>query len=351
MRPPNSPEPDPSAPLRALGWNSHWTTKLQSTGDTVGTPGRVLRHDGSSVLVATAEGTSRAHLRPSVPPLAVGDWITLDGEVVQRLLERSSLLQRRDPSSGLGQLLAANVDVVGIVCAMDRPVSIGRIERFSAIAWDAGAAPLVILSKTDLLDDTAEIEREIFSSIPGSEIMCTSSSIDRGIDELLAHCRMKTLVLVGESGAGKSTLLNAMAGESTAATGAVRESDGKGRHTTTARYLHLLPGDCCLIDTPGVREVGLFTDVGTVDEGFDDVTSLAALCRFNDCEHSTEPDCAVRNAIDEGSLDHNRFVAWQALRAEAASAMLRADKAAYRKASRAQGKMYRNAMELRKKQR
>lgn len=348
MPPEGSSHPTSSTPPAALGWNLQWEAKVQAIDDPNGVPGRVIRHDGSSVLVSTSAGTSRAHLRPALPALGVGDWVTIHGEVVHELLDRTSLLQRRDPSTDLSQILAANVDVVGIVCALDRPLSIGRIQRFSAIAWDAGAAPLVILSKTDLVDTTSEIEREIYSSIPGSDIVCTSSASDRGIEDLLDRCSGKTLVLVGESGAGKSTLLNAMAGESAAATGAVRDSDGKGRHTTTARCLYQLPGDCCLIDTPGVREVGLVGDVESVDEGFDDVTSLASSCRFSDCAHATEPGCAVLGAIDEGSLGLDRLVAWRALRAEAASATLRADKAAYRKATRAQGKLYRGASNIKK---
>lgn len=349
----STPPPSSSTPPSSLGWNSQWAIKLHAAEDPDGIPGRILRHDGSSVLVATASGAERAHLRPAVPTLAVGDWVTIGGEVVLELLERSSLLQRRDPSTGLGQPIAANVDVVGIVCALDRPVSIGRIERFSTLAWDAGAVPLVILSKTDLVEDTAEIEREIFSAIPGSDVVCVSSTTDRGVDTLLEECKGRTLVLLGESGAGKSTLLNAMAGGamagvSAAATGAVRASDGKGRHTTTARSLHVLPGGCCLIDTPGMREVGLFTDVGTVDAGFDEVSSLADRCRFTDCDHATEPGCAVRRALDDGSLSVDRFRSWKALRAEAASAELRADKAAYRKASRTQGKIYRSAMDVKR---
>lgn len=300
------------------------------------------------MLVADDSGSRHLHLRPSVPPLAVGDWVTSRDSSIGHLLDRVSLLQRKDPGTELGQPIAANIDIVGIVCGLDRPLSIGRIERFSTIAWDSGATPLVVLSKGDLVNNAREIEDEILRSIPGSEVMTVSSTEDSGVDELRRAGEGKTLVLVGESGAGKSTLLNAMAGEHAAATGAVRDGDHKGRHTTTARELHLLDGNCCLIDTPGVREVGIFTDVGTVDDGFSEIADLADTCKFNDCQHESEPGCAVLAAIDDGSLGDERVASWRALRREAASAELRSDRAAYRAASRKQGKMYRGVLDIKR---
>lgn len=275
----------------------------------------------------------------------MGDWVSVDDDVVDALLERSSLLQRRDPTTGLAQPIAANVDIVGIVCGLDRPLSIGRIERFSTLAWDAGATPLVILSKADLAEETESFEAEVFRSIPGTDVLAVSSNHAVGIDELRSLGRGKTLVLVGESGAGKSTLVNALAGTQAAATGAVREGDSKGRHTTTARALHVLEGQCCLIDTPGVREVGLFTDVDTVEESFVDIADLATGCRFGDCAHETEPGCAVLAAIEDETLATERLESWRSLRREAASAELRANRAAYRQETRRLGKMYRNAMD------
>lgn len=246
--------------------------------------------------------------------------------------------------------MAANVDIVGIVCGVDRPISIGRIERFSAQTWDSGAVPLVILSKADLAD-TAPIEDEILAAIPGSDVVSSSSVLTTGIAELLTQCAGKTIVLVGESGAGKSTLLNALAGSAEAKTGEVREGDSKGRHTTSSRELHFLAGNACLIDTPGVREVGVFTDVATIDQGFDDITELALDCRFNDCGHTSEPGCAVVEAIDGGSLASERLASWIALRREAASAELRADRAAFRKESKRITKSHRSAtQEIKRRQ-
>ncbi len=334
----------------ALGWTDRWQAQfelLDRTGPT--SPARVLRHDGASVLIASEGEIRSVHLRPAVPPLAVGDWVTVEGERVDQLIERISLLQRRDPGTGLSQPIAANVDIIGIVCGLDRPISIGRIERFSTLAWDSGAAPLVVLSKADLVDDVTPIESQIYADVPGSDVIAVSASTSHGVAELFERATGKTFVLVGESGAGKSTLVNALAGEDAAATGAVRASDSKGRHTTTSRRLHVLTNGCCLIDTPGVREVGLFTDVETIDVGFDDVTSLAETCRFNDCQHETEPNCAVLKALADGSLSADRLGSWRSLRREAASAELRANQAAYRQETRRLGRMYRGAMDVKRK--
>ena len=346
-----SVSPSPST-LADLGWTDRLAAQhamLESQPDHP--PGRVLRHDGASVVVGLDGGVGRAHLRPAMPPVTVGDWVTLEGEVVRELIPRTSLLQRRDPSTGLSQPLAANIDIVGIVCGIDRPLSLGRIERFSTLAWDAGASPLVILSKSDLVDTTDVLESEIYSTLPGTDVVSVSSVHEVGVANLLTICLGKTLVLVGESGAGKSTLLNAMLGHEVAQMGTVRKGDRKGRHTTTSRELHILGDGCCLIDTPGVREVGIFTDAVTVDEAFGDIAELATQCRFNDCSHNTEPGCAVLEALEGGELAEERVTSWRALRKEAESAELRSDEAAYRKASRSLGKVYRNAQAIKDQRR
>jgi len=353
LRPSPSSTPSPTVPITptALGWTDRWQSQLLLADSTpTASPARVLRHDGASVLVASEGATRSVLLRPATPPLAVGDWITIDGERVDQLIERTSLLQRSHPGTGLSQPIAANVDIIGIVCGVDRPFSVGRIERFSALAWDAGATPLIMLSKSDLVEpaEMSALESQIYSEVPGSDVITVSAALSKGIDELFEQSAGKTIVLIGESGAGKSTLVNAMAGHNAAATGDVRSSDRKGRHTTSSRQLHVLQEGVCLIDTPGVREVGLFTDVDTVDAGFDDVTSLADSCRFNDCQHETEPGCAVLNALADGSLSANRLASWRALRREAASSELRANQAAYRQQTRKLAKLYRGAMDIKR---
>ncbi|MCP3857111.1 MAG: ribosome small subunit-dependent GTPase A [Actinomycetia bacterium] len=314
-----------------------------------GSPGRVLRHDGSAVLVGTQNETKHYALRPSTPPLAVGDWVVVDDQRVVDLLPRASLLQRRDPSTGGSQPIAANIDIVGIVCGLDRPVPPGRIQRFTSLAWDAGASPLVILSKADLVESTVEIEGELLRHDPAADIISVSSETTDGISDLLGRCVNRTLVLVGESGAGKSTLLNALAGRELGATGAVRRGDSKGRHTTTARQLFLLEGNCCLIDTPGVREVGVHTDVDTIDDGFGDIAELAVDCHFRDCGHTNEPGCEVQAAVADGRLDDDRMRGWEQLRKEAAFAEIRDDTAARHRADRRLARIIRNAQDIKRR--
>lgn len=326
--------------LNALGWSDRLAPYLAAHEDAL--PGRVLRHDGSAVLVGTEHDTTHCTLRPSTPPLAVGDWVVVDAvSRVVDLLPRASLLQRRDPSTGGSQPIAANVDVVGIVCGLDRPVSPGRIQRFTSLAWDAGAAPLVILAKADLVESTSVIQADLLQRDPAADVISVSSQTAEGVSTLLDRCANRTLVLVGESGAGKSTLLNALAGRDLSTTGVVRRGDAKGRHTTAARQLFVLAGNCCLIDTPGVREVGVHTEVDTIDDGFGDIAVLAAQCRFGDCGHVGEPDCEVLAAVGTGRLSEERLSAWRRLRREAAWAALRADPAARHRADRQRGRVYR----------
>lgn len=340
-----TPQSFPS--LAALGWSHRWQAALAAYG--AGCPGRVVRHDGSAVLISTEGGTRHFPVRSSAPALAVGDWVVVDDGRVLDLLPRASLLRRRDPSTGGGQLIAANVDVVGIVCGLDRPVVHGRLQRFTSLAWDAGASPLVILSKADLVNSTANIENSLLQQHPGVDIVSVAATTAIGVSDLLGRCAKRTLVLVGESGAGKSTLLNALAGRELGATGKVRRSDAKGRHTTTARQLFALEGDCCLIDTPGMREVGVHADVATVDAGFDDIADLAVGCRFSDCGHANEPGCEVLAAVADGRLSEQRVRAWNQLCREAAWAELRADPAAQRRAGRRLARVIKDAQRAKRR--
>ena len=333
--------------LVALGWSERWeAAAADRPADTE--PARVVRHDGSAVLVAGEAGIESVPLRPALPPLAVGDWLLVGNGSIAAVLPRASLLQRRNPTGGGAQVIAANVDVVGIVCGLDRRVNTGRIQRMVIQVWDAGATPLIVLTKTDLLTDTADAEAIAASAAPGVDVLVISASTGEGIDAVRAAVAGRTVAFVGESGAGKSTLVNTLARSEIALTGAVRDGDAKGRHTTTARELHVLEGDVQLVDTPGIREMGLWTDVNTVDEVFDDVADLAELCKFRDCTHSNEPGCAVQEAVARGDLPAERLDDWEALRREAASAERRADPHARHQAERKFGKITREAQKMKR---
>lgn len=300
--------------LEPFGWTDRWAALLAEIPGA--TPGRVVRHDGSRVLVATPELLALpVRTVPEAP--VVGDWVAISEEAVVAVLERQSLLRRRDSHVDAEQALAANVDVVFIVCGLDRPLRAGRLRRAAALAWDAGATPAVVLTKADLVEGSDDVVAAARDALTGIDVLLTSSRAGTGLDEVLATARDRTVVLLGESGAGKSTLVNALIGDEVAATGAVRQGDSKGRHTTTTRQLHPLPGGGVLLDSPGIRAVGLWVDPEAVDAVFPEIEELAAGCRFGDCAHGGEPGCAVGAALEAGTLAAERFDAWRVMRREA----------------------------------
>ncbi len=314
-------------PLAPYGWSDRWAALL---ADHPGCdPARVVRHDGSGLLLATADGIVAAPLTRRLDPApTVGDWIACDGTEPVAVLERSSLLTRRAAEGDFSQALAANVDLVLLVCGLDRPVKAGRLQRAATLAWDAGATPVVVLTKAQRSQETEAavdaVVPELRESSPGLEVLVTSAKEGMGLEPLRDLARDKTVTMLGESGAGKSSLLNALTGVKSAATGAVRESDSKGRHTTTTRELYVLPTGGVLIDSPGIRSVGLWVDPDAVDATFDDIDALGAECKFANCRHDTEPSCAVRDAVKTGTLLASRLDAWRALHREAEAAALRA---------------------------
>jgi ribosome biogenesis GTPase len=336
--------------LETFGWDDGWADAYRAYSQSAAgegvegpVPGRVVRHDGAGLVVATDEGSVRAMFGPPVsPPPVVGDWVVIDRFANPRAtLPRRSLLRRREAGGEGEQAMAANVDLVLIVCGLDRPVRLGRIQRTLTLANDAGAASLVVLTKADLVgpEVPAVAERTVAEVDPDLEVVTLSARGGWGVGDLLAHIGPRTVALVGESGAGKSTLVNALVSAEVAATGEVRTGDAKGRHTTTSRELHPLAGGGVLIDTPGIREVGIFADPDAVAETFPDVEELAEQCRFNDCAHDSEPGCAVRAAVDEGTVDADRVERWRALEAEAEAAAIRADPEARRRRDRQFGRL------------
>lgn len=287
--------------------------------------GRVRRVDRGECDVHTAAGERRvlsdsARAQSETAP-ATGDWVLIDDQAepaprLVRILPRATAIVRRDPSEEvIEQVLVANVDVVGVVAAVDRPLNLAKIERFLVLAADSGAEPVVVCTKVDLGigDEWAQLPEHLGDIA----VVHTSASTGRGIDAVRALVRGdRTLVLLGESGAGKSTLVNALVGAEVQRTNEVRSGDAKGRHTTTARELVLVPGGGVLIDTPGVRGVGLWDAEAAVERVFADIGDLAEECRFGDCSHRVEPGCAVRAAVDAGRLEPARLERYLRLRDE-----------------------------------
>jgi ribosome biogenesis GTPase len=344
--------------LDAYGWNGRWAALFADAvdglggadgGDVAPVPGRVVQHDGVALLTAFADGVHQVPTPRGLDPLpVVGDWLVVTTEPEEQVavvLPRTSLLRRRDPMAEEEQPLVANQDLVVVVCGLDRPVKDGRITRSVALAWDADATPVVVLTKADTMDDgeVAETVAAVEESTPGVDVVAVSSRTGQGIDGLAAMLADRTSSLLGESGSGKSTLVNALVGEGSALEGAVRSGDKKGRHTTTARTLHLLPGGGVLVDTPGIRAVGLWTDTDSVAATFDDIDELGEGCRFRDCSHDAEPGCAVIAAVEDGTLPAERFESWRQLQREAISSARRASEHEKRKYERRFGRMVKDA--------
>jgi ribosome biogenesis GTPase len=228
-------------------------------------------------------------------------------------MPRSSSLGRRAAEDrSEQQILAANVETVFIVSGMDRDFNIHRIERYLTLAYDSGAVPVVVLNKLDLVDSAAEYVEEVEAVAFGTEVVSTSGLDGTGVEGLRALMpEGSTSVFVGSSGAGKSSLVNRLMGSDLRRTGDVRGGDGKGRHVSVDRMLLTVPGGGCIIDTPGLREVGLTANENGLASSFADITELAVHCRFNDCSHEHEPGCAVRAAIDRGELSEDRLESYR----------------------------------------
>lgn len=286
------------------------------------------RVDRGGVEVAFADDTTLAV--PSHADALVGDWVEVDvratpARVVQ-VHPRSSVLSRASADrTSQEQGLVANVDVVVVVEPALPAPSLGRVERLLVLAWSSGAEPLVVLTKADLHPDGDRLCRDVQHAAPGVPVLAVSALSGHNLDDIRAHLGAgRTFVLLGPSGAGKSTLVNALAGVDLLEVGEVR-GDGRGRHTTTHRQLVALPDGSVLVDTPGLRAVGLVGDADAVDEVFSEVTELAASCRFRDCAHEYEPDCAVTLAVAEGVLPQRRLASWRKMQREVAYQQRRGD--------------------------
>jgi ribosome biogenesis GTPase / thiamine phosphate phosphatase len=314
-----------------LGWNVERKVQLElltsGDGDAALVAARVaVEHRGAYGLlgcdVDAARPAGRLRQDGDVWP-AVGDWVAVarapgggDG-VIHHVLPRASVLERKRPGANQAQVVAANVDVVFAVTTAERPPNLRRVERTLALIAAGGARPAVILNKVDLARDAAADLHVLTAVSGGAPCLATSAATGAGIDALRALLPPgATGAMLGPSGAGKSSLVNALLGADRLATGVVRLTDAKGRHTTTRRELLELPGGGCLIDTPGMRELGLWDAGEGIDRAFGEVAELAAACRYRDCQHRGEPGCAVAAALDSGALDAARFASFDKLRRE-----------------------------------
>ncbi len=322
----SSPRTSASHALAPYGWDENWEAEFAPYAAQGLLPGRVLRVDRGQCDLATPRGIVRADTEFVVPrdPLKVvctGDWAAVDPDgdprYVRTLLPRRTAFARSTSSKrSEGQILAANVDHAIITVSLAVELDLGRVERFLALAWESGAQPLVVLSKADLVPDPVGLSylvQDVETVAPGVQVLPVSSATGEGLDVLAAVVAGGTSVLLGASGAGKSTLANTLLGEDVMTVQAARDVDGKGRHTTTTRNLLLLPGGGVLIDTPGLRGVGLWDAETGVGQVFSEIESLAADCRFHDCAHEAEPGCAVTAAVEDGSLPVRRLESYRKL--------------------------------------
>ncbi|MEO7406007.1 MAG: ribosome small subunit-dependent GTPase A [Vicinamibacterales bacterium] len=318
--------------LAELGWNQRFAASFKEHASQGRVPGRVvLEHthiyrvgtEGGEVLArVSGRLRHRAETRPDYP--AVGDWVVIspaqDGDTrIHTILPRFSRFSRRAAGDTTEeQIVAANIDVVFLVGGLDGDFNPRRLERYLVVAWESGATPVIVLNKADLIDDPERHVQEVRVSAPGVDVHAVSARDPLSLDALRAHLGSgRTAALLGSSGVGKSTIVNRLVGHELLRTRDVRESDSRGRHTSTNRQLVVLENEQgILIDTPGMRELQLWDTGDSGGDAFADITELSAGCRFRDCRHMQEPGCAVRASVKRGELPADRFENYRKLALE-----------------------------------
>jgi ribosome biogenesis GTPase len=319
--------------LHDLGWDDRFQAHLDTLATPDLIPGRVASEQRGHYLLFAESGPLNAHVagklryaahdREDLP--AVGDWVAFrptdpGAGVIQAILPRRSVFARKAAGTALAeQIVAANLDRVFLVMALNHDFNLRRLERYLVLAWESGAEPVVLLTKADLCDALDERLAQVEAIAGIAPILVTSSLTGAGLDPVRAMIPPgHTAGLLGSSGAGKSTLINRLLGSEHLTTGTIREEDGRGRHTTTWRELFPMPGGGLVLDTPGMRELALWDGAQGLESAFAEVEALAASCRFRDCAHGSEPGCAVRQALMEGALTPERFGSYQKLQRELA---------------------------------
>ena len=314
---------DISSQLVFLGWDSYFDERFKATAREGEVPARVVADFGAEYLVHDGTSPRRAAGRRADP--AVGDWVRLENDLITGIVQRRTAFSRRAAGAETReQVLAANVDLAMVVAAAT-DVNARRIERYLTIAWQSGAMPLVLLTKADVAGSRERLREELEAVSMGTPVIVTSSVTGEGIAEITRGLLpARTGVLLGPSGAGKSSLINRIVGSDIMRTRTIHRS-GEGRHMTSHRQLVQLPGGGMIIDTPGLREVQLWEGEDALGGLFEDIEQTSLQCRFPDCAHLSEPGCAVKAALDAGSLDAGRLHSYRKLQRELRAAAARSD--------------------------
>ena len=344
------------AKLTEYGWDDAFDTQFAAFAERDLTPARVVRQfrDLSALVTIRGEvsgevsGRFRHAARGPADYPAVGDWAAASlfaggNAIIEALLPRRSAFTRKAAGEAVeAQVVAANVDTVFLVSGLDGDFNLRRIERYVTAAWSSGAEPVIVLNKADLRPDLDEVIAETAGVAPGVPIVAAAARDERGLEGLAPYLRPgKTIAFLGSSGVGKSTMINRLLGEERFLTADVSDAAaGRGRHTTTGRELVRLPGGALLIDTPGLRELGLWADDDGIDRTFDEIDRLAARCRFPDCSHEQEPGCAVRAAVEAGDIEVRRWESYLKLRRELRFLELKKDEKTRRQREKAVGRQF-----------
>jgi ribosome biogenesis GTPase len=303
--------------LQQLGWQSFFAQQTDVDLLSTTPPVRVTEVHRSGIR-ALGDGLD-IELPPSIET-TVGDWVLYDADrpIDSVVLERKSLIKRRAAGHDRTvQLIAANIDTAFIVTSCNADFKVARLERYIALALEADVAPVILLTKLDTSDAPQTYVTQAQAISDRVPVIALDARASETREVLSTWCKPgQTVAFLGSSGVGKSTMVNTLAKAETAQTQSIREDDARGRHTTTYRHLHILPGVCCVLDTPGMRELQLTDASAGVADLFSDLSDLTHQCKFNDCSHETEPGCAIRAAVAAGDLDPSRVVRWQKLLAE-----------------------------------
>ena len=350
--------------LKDFGWNSSYNIYIKEKQKKDLIFGRVIKQNGKNYKIISEYGEENAILPNSFLNLiknksdipAVGDWVGLKKNIELKILHIDFVLPRKNQLSrkvsgkkSEEQIIAANIDLVFIITSADQDFKVRRLERYLSMVYEINAKPVIILNKIDKVNNLDKYLKETESLSKNVPIILISAKNGINIDEVKNYIKPgETIVLIGSSGVGKSTLINFLLGYSRQSVGEIRKKDGRGRHITTSRELIILPNGCMLIDNPGIREIQLWSTGDGIKKTFEDIEEISKDCKFRDCLHENEPGCAVKKALDEGTLSIDRLNSFKKLIREQEYSELRRNIYEKRKKDKQLGKMYRQGSNIRK---